>query len=167
MPEFGFEAPDSALAGGSVDGLSNAVLGLDLTSGWQDETATRGWTLGGELLLFTGDIGGEIDDNALIGDPSDDLVQVIDDDVLGFYAFVDRAFDLQSSAGVQWSWLELPEDQAPELSEVELYYTRHLSEFQRLRFVAAGTDSDIDSDALRFAVQWTGFIGPHSHGLNW
>ena len=167
VPEFGFEADGSAAPGGTEDGLSNTVLGLDLTYGWLDETATRGWTLGSEALLFTGDIGGEVLDNALSGDPSDDTVDVLDDEAFGFYAFVDRAWDQRNSAGLQWSWLELPEDGAPELSEVELYYTRNLSEFQRLRFVTAAADSDVESDSVRFAVQWTGFIGPHSHGLNW
>ena len=167
LPDFGFEADGSGVAGGSVEGLSNTVLGLDLTYGWQDETATKSWTVGGEALLYTGDIGGEIQDNALLGDPSDDTVDVVDDDAFGFYAFAEHGFNLNSALGVQWSWLELPDDGSPELSELELYYTRRLSEFQQLRFVVAGTDSDIDADSTRFAVQWTGFIGPHSHGLNW
>jgi len=167
LPDFGLEAPDSSAAGGSVDGLSNAVLGLDLTYGWQDETATRSWTAGGEALLYTGDLGGAVDDNLLPGDPSDDLVRVFDEDVFGYYVFADYAWNLRGSAGVQWSWVELPQDGAPELSEIELYYTRRLSEFQRLRFVASATDVDGPGDTTRLAVQWTGFLGPHSHGLNW
>jgi len=167
LPAFGYDAPGSSAPGGAVDGLSNTVLGLDLTYGWQDETATRGWTAGGEALLYTGDIGGTIDDNLLPGDPSDDLVRVVNDDVFGLYVFADHSWNLRSSAGLQWSWLELPRDGAPSLSETELYYTRRLSEFQRLRLVASVTDMDGAGDSARLAVQWTGFIGPHSHGLNW
>jgi hypothetical protein len=167
IPDFGFEADGSAAPGGSVDGLSNTVLGLDCTWGVTDETATRSWTLGGEALFFTGDIGGDVLDNALVGDPADDTVDVVDDDAVGWYAFVDRAWTLRDSAGIQWSWLELPEDGGPELSEVELYYTRQLSDFQRLRVVAAVSDREDGPDATRFALQWTGFVGPHTHGMNW
>ena len=26
---------------------------------------------------------------------------------------------------------------------------------------------ELDDDSTRFAIQWTGFVGPHAHGLNW
>jgi len=167
IPDFGFEAPGSTDPGGTVSGLSNGVFGLDLSYGWQDDTATKSWTTGGEFLVNTGDINGEVDDNVLIGDPSDDLVDVVSDTVWGFYAFVDHGWNLRNNAGVQFNHLQLPENGRPETSVLELYYTRHISEFQRLRFVLEGASSELDPDAVRFAVQWTGFLGVHAHGLNW
>ncbi len=71
------------------------------------------------------------------------------------------------SVGCQYSSVELPEAGGPELAELEAYYTHHFSEFHRLRFVANTIESDLDPDALRFAVQYTAFLGSHQYGLNW
>ncbi len=167
LPEFGLEAPGSTVAGGAVSELDNTVLGVDMTLGLTDETQTRSWTFGGELLIFTGDLGGELDDNLLVGDPSDDLVDVVDGCRTGFYVFADHAWDTQNSAGIQWSRLELPHPGSPDMSELELCYTRNLSEFQRLRLAVSHTDRPHEPGSLRLAVQWTAFLGPHSHGVNW
>jgi hypothetical protein len=167
LPEFGLEAPGSALPGGMVNGLSNTVFGVDVTFGWKDDTQTKGWTFGGEGLLFAGDIGGAINDNVLVGDPSDDLVAVVDDDVFGLYVFADHAWNRSNSAGAQWSHLELPEMRTPRHSVVEAYYTHQVSEFQRVRVAVSHTDEQHGRDSFRLAVQWTAFLGPHSHGVNW
>jgi len=167
IPDYGFRAPGSGDPGGEVSGLSNAVFGLDLTYGWMDESTVKTWTTGGELLVNTGDVSAEVDDNILVGDPSDDLVDVQNDTLWGGYAFVDHRWTVRDSAGVQLSYLQLPQAGRPELAELELYFTRYLSEFQRLRFVVQGASSDVDPDALRLVFQWTGFIGAHAHGLNW
>ena len=105
MPEFAFELSAS---GDEADGLQNAVVGLDVTYAHTDETATRTWTTGAEVLLLSGDIGADVDDQGTPGNPADDTILVVDDDVLGFYAFVDRGWTRYQSAGLQVGWAELP-----------------------------------------------------------
>lgn len=164
VPEFGFELDAS---GDQADGLQNAVVGIDVTYAHNDETATRRWTTGAEVLLLTGDVGADVDDQGTPGNPADDTILVIDDDALGFYVFVDRAWTRFQSAGLQIGWAELPETDLPEQVEVDLYYTRWLSDFHRLRFGVTWSDVEDGDDALRLAVQYTGYLGPHAHGVNW
>ena len=58
IPDLGFELDSS---GFEVDGLSNQVIGADLT--YRNHSAAgAGWTFGGEALWFDGDIGAEVDD---------------------------------------------------------------------------------------------------------
>lgn len=164
IPEFGFELGNGA----ALEDLSNSVFGLDLTYGWADDTNTRTWTAGAEFLANTGDLGAEVDDAGTPLDPSDDLLSAIDEDVSGFYAFVEHQWSRSQSAGVQWSWLELPSADSSELSELDLHYTHRFSEFQRLRASIILTDADEPEDeGARFALQYTNFVGAHSHGLNW
>jgi hypothetical protein len=49
--------------------------------------------------------------------------------------------------------------------ELDVFYTRHLSEFLRLRTEATWLEGD--ADATRVAVQLVAFLGPHGHGLHW
>lgn len=147
--------------------LSNAVYGLDLTYGWLSDTGTRSFTVGGEYLLFDGDIGGDFDDNGTPGDGTDDTLTVLDDSVSGAYGFADYGWSQFSSAGVQYSFAEEPDASKADLSEFDVYYTRRLSDFLRLRFAATLGEVQGGEDYTRFAVQLTGFIGPHGHGLNW
>lgn len=168
LPDFGFELENGA----ELDGLSNTVLGLDLTYGWTDATNTRSWTTGLEFLVDTGDLGAEVDDSGTPLDPSDDLLSAIDDDVSGFYAFVEHGWNKRQSAGLQWSWLEVPNADSSELSELDLHYTHSLSEFQRLRASLILSEADeVDEggpgDGVRVALQYTNFIGAHGHGVNW
>ncbi|MCK6448788.1 MAG: hypothetical protein L6Q99_20530 [Planctomycetes bacterium] len=148
-----FEAVDTG-GGGSVAGLDDTVLGLDATYGWSDDTGTRKATFGGEFLVAT-------------GDRVDSTLAAFDETTSGFYVFGDYAWTKNDSAGVQFSTCELPEAGTPDLAEVELYYTHWFSEYHRLRFAATQTDVDAGSDATRFAVQYTVFLGSHQHGLNW
>lgn len=164
VPEFTFELDSS---GFEEDGNSSNVFGLDLTYGITDDTGLKGWTFGGEALLFDGDIGAEVDDAGTPADDSDDTLVVLDGDVFGYYAWIDRQFGRTNSAGVLYSAFEHPEEEKPEDSELTLYYTRNLSEFGRLRFAVTQYDSDEGGDATRLLVQYTNFMGAHAHGVNW
>lgn len=159
IPSFGFEFEGLE----EVPGNQTWVHGLDATYGWRDAQANRSFTLGGEYLIFDGDVRAELDDELA---PSAILVE--DDTLNGFYAFADHGLSRRSFVGVQWSRVELPEHAGEELDEYDLYFTRYLTEFQRLRFALTYFDSDDgDGDGTRLALQYTNYIGPHSHGINW
>ena len=89
---------------------------------------------------------------------------MIDDTATGFYAFVDYAFDMRSSLGLQYSQVEVLEEGLPELDEWDVYYTHKLTEFQRMRFGVTRTEHEGKTDT-RVSVQYTLFLGPHSHGV--
>ena len=163
IPDYSFEFEPSGAAEG---GLESYVYGLDATYGWKDESGLAGWTLGGEYLRSTGDTGSELDDAGTPGDPADDAIVVLDEDVGGWYAFADYAWSPYQSVGLQYSEVELPD--RTDVGEVEAYYTRMFSEFHRLRFAVAALESDAEGeDSLRLAVQYTALLGAHGHGVNW
>ena len=154
--------PSFAFAFGPLEeeDLSNVVYGGDLTYGWKNETGERGLTFGGEVLLFTGDLAAEVDDPLA---PA--VLSVVDDDALGFFVFGDYGWTRFDSAGVQYGFAELPEDPSEDGGELDLYYTRHFTEFRRLRFGV--TLSDGLEDDARAYVQFTTFFGSHAHAQNW
>lgn len=155
VPEFAAEL--DAL---EESGLSNTVYGADLTYGWTGETGQRKLVLGGEALLFTGDLAVEVDDPM-----APTALTVVDDDAFGCYAFADYAWSEYGSAGVQYGRADLAEDPDEDASELDLYTTRHLTEFRRLRFgVTLGDGVEADTRAY---VQFTNFFGSHAHGINW
>lgn len=162
-PDFDLELDDS---GDKASNLSNTVVGTDLTYGWVDETGIKRWTLGGEALLFFGDTGADSNDNILIGDTSDDVVEVFDETVVGFFAFGDYMWSQFDSAGVQLNWLERPESGKPSTATYDIYYTHWLSNFQRLRMSVGFLDEEHGDNAFRAALQYTIQVGPHSHGVN-
>lgn len=144
--------------GDTEEGLENTVWGLDVTYGWVDDTGQRRWTLGAEYLLNTGDTGAD--------NPAPGTVDVLDDTVGGYYAFVDYAWSRYNSVGLQFSAVELPDLAESDLSETEIYFTHSFSEFQRLRLGLAAIDTE-DEDAFRVAIQYTAVLGAHGHGINW
>ncbi len=165
IPEYSLEFEPS---GDTQTSLSNTVVGLDATYGWVNDTGLKRWTLGTEYLFDTGDNGSAIDDEGTPADPTDDTVAVLDDSVGGYYAFVDFAWSPFESVGLQYSQAELADGSGTDLAEIELYYTRKFSEYHRLRFDVSSFDSDLaDEDSLRFAIQYTVFVGAHGHGVNW
>jgi hypothetical protein len=164
LNDFAFEDEANDL---EVAGQSNVVYGLDLTYGWVDDLGVKNFTAGGELLIFDGDLSAEINGNGTPGDATDDFIDVYDDAVSGYYAYVDYGWTSQDSTGVQYSLVDEPEGDAGNVSEVDIYYTRYLSEFLRLRVEATLVDSYTGEDSTQFAIQLVGFIGPHGHGLNW
>ncbi len=164
IPQYGFELESS---GASLDDLSSHVFGMDVTWNHKDETATKTWTAGGELLVSTGDIAADVDDAGTPDDPSDDLLLALDEDAIGWLAFVDWGWNRFDSVGVQYSAVELPSSGLPDAAEIELYFTHHLSDFHRLRLSASNLSLDGEEDAARIGLQYTAFLGPHSHGVNW
>jgi hypothetical protein len=174
MLEFGASwraIPDYAIAyepsGARIEDLSNDVYGLDITLGTRTEQGHAGWTCGAEYLLFDGDLGGALSDPGNTpGDPTDDVLSVFQDDVSGYYIWVERGLDASSSVGALYSSLERPEPGRPEESELQVYYTRHLSEFARLRFGVTAFESEAEVDSQALLVQFTSFVGTHAHGLS-
>ena len=156
-PEFSFEF-------GSLEqtGLSNLIWGVDATWGWADETGTERLTLGLEALRLDGDLSAAVDDPM-----TPTVLTVTNDAVHGYYVFGDWGWNRFQSAGLQYSWVESPDDPASDLSELDLYYTHHFTEFRRLRLGTTLADVDAGGDSFRVYVQFTGFLGAHSHGLNW
>jgi hypothetical protein len=137
--------------------LSNRVVGIDVS--W----ASDGWTLGAEVLRFSGDIGAEVDDGGTPNLSDDDTLLVLDDDVTGYYAWIERALDEQDALGLLVSGFEHPEAGRPEDTELTLYYTRQLSRASRLRFAVSNLDTDEGGDETSFLVQFTNFFGAHVH----
>jgi len=148
-------------------GLESTVLGLDATYGRVDDSGERRTTFGVETLWSRGDTGFDLDDPDGTPGTGDETLSVLDDTVFGWYAFVDHAWDRFHSAGVQYSTVEIPDAAGSDVSELEVYYTLWFSEFHRLRFVVGAAESDLDGDSLTFAVQYTGIVGAHGHGINW
>jgi hypothetical protein len=143
------------------------VYGLDFTYGWASNDGIRRFTVGGEYLRFDGDLSSELDDNGTPGNAADDFLSVFDDRVNGFYAFADHGWSQFDSAGVQYSLIEQPQVDKAHIGELDLYYTRQLSEYLRLRVGLTLEEVEHGEDSVRLAIQLTGFIGPHGHGLNW
>ncbi|MCP5021770.1 MAG: hypothetical protein GY930_08325 [bacterium] len=167
LPEFSF---DVDLEDGTelvTDGMSNHVLGLDLTYGWSDDTGVKTWTVGGEYLAMIGDISAEVNDRGTPLNFADDTLDVLDDDRDGFYFWLDRGFDLNNSVGLLYSTFEHAEAGSPQQTEITAYYTRHLTEYSRLRFGVSMTDVDDGDDSTALLVQFTNFFGSHAHGVNW
>lgn len=155
-------------SGDSRGNQSNQVYGVDLTYGWQDDTGNRAWTLGGEFLVIDGDLDAELDDAGTPGDRSDDTISgIYDDHADGLYLWTDYRWNPWNSTGLLWSHFEHRELGKPKDDEITLYWTHYLSEFSRLRLGVSALESDADDDEVAFVVQWTNFIGAHSHGVNW
>lgn len=156
LGDFAFEDEENDL---TVAELSNTVYGVDLTLGIDDDSGLAGWTFGGEYLMASGDIGAEVVNPATL--------EVLDDDVSGFYVWGERRFDQFNSAGVLFGSFEHPEEEKPTDDEITAYYTRNMSEFARVRVFATFEDSEEAGETTTVGIQLTGYFGPHSHGVNW
>lgn len=157
VPEFSFEYDTLAQTG-----LSNVVWGVDATWGWTGETGLERLTFGLEALRFDGDIGSQVDDPV-----TPTVLTVTHDAVNGYYAFGDYAWTDRHSAGIQYSWIEDPDLPDRDRQELDLYYTRQLNKFRRLRLGTTLADAEGIGDSFRVYVQLTAFLGAHNHGLNW
>lgn len=147
--------------------LDDTVFGCDATYGWTSDTGTQKWTVGGELLLDTGDVGSTIVDVGGDGNPANDVIDVANGSRFGWFVFADYAWNPANSAGVQFSALELPQGGGADANEVELYWTKQLSEFHRLRLAVSNLDIDGAPDEQRVALEYTAIVGAHGHGINW
>ncbi|MDF1800563.1 MAG: hypothetical protein P1V81_15405 [Planctomycetota bacterium] len=162
IPEFAFHDEENDL---EVEGQDNMVWGLDATWGWVDDTQTSSLTIGGEYLLSSGALSAEVDDPDATPGTGDESLEILDEDAAGFYAFIDYGLDPYNSVGLQFSQVETLEDGLPELEELDLYWTHSLSEFQRVRL--ALTQSELEGEeVLRLGLQYTIYLGPHAHGVN-
>jgi hypothetical protein len=81
--------------------------------------------------------------------------------------FADWAWDSTNAVGVQYAQADVADEGAlADAEEIDLYYTRHFSEYHRIRLAITQASFD-DDDSTRFAIQYTGFVGAHAHGVNW
>ena len=158
VPEYSLEYHPEEL---ESTGLSNSVFGLDATFSRSNETGLKTLLLGGEYLVFSGDLAGELDDP--LGSSS---IEVVHDDVAGFYLFGDYGWDGSNSVGVQYAMADLPESPDADTTELDIYWTKNLTEYRRLRLGVTFGDMD-GEDSTRIYLQFTNYFGNHSHGLNW
>jgi len=150
-------------AGGLAErGLSNTVAGVDLTYGTTSESGLSGWTAGLEWLFASGDLAGEVVDSG--GGPT---LELFDEDVSGYYLWLDRLLDQKRSFGLLYSEVETPAPGSPSDREVTLYHNVQLSEFLRLRLAVSYLDPEDGDEELGAIVQLTGVVGPHGHGVSW
>ena len=63
--------------------------------------------------------------------------------------------------------MERPEAGLADQSEVTVYWSRMLTEQSRLRLALVQSDVDGGDDVPTALVQFTNFLGPHSHGVDW
>ena len=84
----------------------------------------------------------------------------------GFYLFGDYGWDGSNSVGVQYAMADLPESPDADTTELDIYWTKNLTEYRRLRLGVTFGDMD-GEDSTRIYLQFTNFFGNHSHGLNW
>ena len=164
VPEYAFELHDAGIEQG---GFSRQVVGFDLTYGWTADDGIKSWLVGGEALWMDGDLDGELDDAGTPADESDDFLAVLDESVAGFYAFAEHRMDRVNTLGMQVDLHELPMEDKPDATTYDAYWTRHLSEFLRLRVGVQFRDVDQGEDSTRLALQLTSLVGPHGHGINW
>jgi len=156
IPDFGVEFDAT---GDTQTGLSSAVYGVDATYVRTSETGEGAMTVGAEWLTAVGD-------NGAIN-PAAGSIDVIHGSRTGYFGFIDIACNRRESVGLQYSAAELGDLEASRAAEVEAYYTRQLSEFQRLRFSVSTRSMENGEDFARAVIQYTAIIGAHGHGLSW
>ncbi len=153
---------DYAPSGDQLTGLSNTVVGADITYGWKSDTGVNAFTLGGEYLLDTGDTGFSITNPGGAGTIASD-----GSTLSGWFAFADYALDQNNSFGIQYSQADLPDGASTSANEADIYYTRSFSEFQRIRLDLTRYDEDGSDPSFRAAIQYSFIVGAHGHGVNW
>jgi hypothetical protein len=156
VPEYTALSDEVGIA--DVGGLSNDLVGLDLTYAWGGHGHGHGdcWSVGGEYLSFSGDLSAG-EDEVL------SLIDVYRSRVSGWYAFADHQYEDDKSYGVMLSAFEHPEAGGEEDLETTLYHTWNLSDATRVRLALVHRDSGDDGDSLAGVLQLTGFFGDHGH----
>jgi hypothetical protein len=79
---------------------------------------------------------------------------------LAAYAFFARRY----SAGVRFDRSESPDESTDLANTISAFVTWMPSEFHRLRFQFDNAWGDEPTNQ-RFTLQWTAFLGSHSHGF--
>ena len=82
----------------------------------------------------------------------------------GGYTYAEAFFARQFSAGVRFDYSQSPDDGKDTANTISPFITWQPSEFQRIRFQFDNTWGDEETNQ-RFTLQWTAFIGSHSHGF--
>ena len=139
------------------------LYGLDATLRHQPGTSGfyQGFTLGTEWLWNRE----RFDEVELGTDASGDPVFGSERfDRNGGYAYLEGFFGRRYSLGLRGDYSEAPFGPTDAQRTYSAFATWYPSEFQRLRFQIDQIDRDGPSDT-RFTVQWTAFMGSHSHGF--
>lgn len=87
------------------------------------------------------------------------------DDRTGGYTYAEAFFGRRYSAGLRFDYSEAVSGDTDLAKTVSSFITWMPSEFQRLRFQFDNTWGDEQTNQ-RFTLQWTAFIGSHSHGFS-
>jgi hypothetical protein len=82
----------------------------------------------------------------------------------GGYTYVEAFFTRSYSVGARFDFSESPEGARDRALTGSVFVSWKPSEFQRLRFQLDDTWGDQPNNQ-RFTLQWTAFIGSHSHGF--
>jgi len=82
----------------------------------------------------------------------------------GGYTYVEAFFARRFSAGMRFDYSQSPNEQTDLANTVSAFLTWMPSEFQRLRFQFDDSWGHEQTNQ-RFTLQWTAFIGSHSHGF--
>jgi hypothetical protein len=134
------------------------LYGVDVTVRHQPgtQTAYQGLVWGTELL-WNDQRFKERDDDGTVVDRRSLNRQ-------GAYTYVEAFFVRRFSAGARFDYSESPEGAKDVARTASAFVTWMPSEFQRLRFQFDEVWGD-QPDNQRFTLQWTAFIGSHSHGF--
>jgi len=81
------------------------------------------------------------------------------------YAYLEAFFGRRYSLGVRGDYAEDPFGDVNRQRTYSAFATWFPSEFQRLRFQIDEIDPTDSEDDQRFTLQWTAFLGSHSHGF--
>jgi hypothetical protein len=82
----------------------------------------------------------------------------------GGYAYLEGFFGRQYSVGGRFDYSQEPFDSTDRQRMWSAFATWYPSEFQRLRFQFDQIDPDGENNQ-RFTLQWTAFLGSHTHGF--
>jgi hypothetical protein len=82
----------------------------------------------------------------------------------GGYAYLEGFFGRQYSVGGRFDYSQEPFGMTDRQRTWSAFATWYPSEFQRLRFQFDQIDPDGENDQ-RFTLQWTAFLGSHTHGF--
>ena len=83
----------------------------------------------------------------------------------GGYSYLEAFLGRRYSIGLRGDYAEDPFGAANRQRTYSAFATWMPSEFQRLRFQFDQIDATGEADDQRFTLQWTAFLGSHSHGF--
>jgi hypothetical protein len=93
------------------------------------------------------------------------VISVSRDNRTGGYTYAEAFFGRRYSGGLRFDYSEAVSQDTDLAKTVSSFITWMPSEFQRLRFQFDNTWGDEQTNQ-RFTLQWTAFIGSHSHGFS-